>query len=171
MSICSAGFSWTNWQQAANWCATNKVNLPEALKWAERAVSDPTWSGGSENFMTLTTLSRLQGLNGKDAEAQKTFDKALNHPTATPIQIHQAARQLGIDGKKQEAMKVYQLNAKRFPNQWPVHVGLMRGYAALGDRKKAIEEAKLAIPQAPDEVNKKNLQNLLKQLEEGKEIN
>jgi hypothetical protein len=47
----------------------------------------------------------------------------------------------------------------------------MRGYAALGDRKKAIEEAKLAIPQAPDEVNKKNLQNLLKQLEEGKEIN
>jgi tetratricopeptide (TPR) repeat protein len=155
----SAGFSWTNWQQAANWCATNKVNLPEALKWAERAVSDPTWSGGSENFMTLTTLSRLQSLNGKDAESQKTFEKALNHPTATAIQIHQAGRQLGTDGKKQE------------PNQWPVHVGLMRGYAALGDRKKAIEEAKLAIPQAPDEVNKKNLQNLLKQLEEGKEIN
>jgi tetratricopeptide (TPR) repeat protein len=121
--------------------------------------------------MTLTTLSRLQSLNGKDAESQKTFEKALNHPTATAIQIHQAGRQLGTDGKKQEAMKVYQLNAKRFPNQWPVHVGLMRGYAALGDRKKAIEEAKLAIPQAPDEVNKKNLQNLLKQLEEGKEIN
>jgi hypothetical protein len=167
----SAGFSWTNWQQAAAWCATNKVNLPEALKWAERAVSDPTWSGGSENFLTLTTLSRLQRMNGMEADGTKTFDKALNHPTATPILIHQAGRQLGIDGKKQEAMKVYQLNAKRFPNQWPVHVGLMRGYAAMGDRKKAIEEAKLAIPQAPDEVNKKNLQNLLKQLEEGKEIN
>jgi len=167
----SAGFSWTNWQQAAAYCAQNKVNLPEALKWAERAVSDPKWSGCSENFTTLATLSQLQRLNGLDAEGAKTFDKAINHPTATPVQIHQAGRQLLLGGQKQEAMRVFQINAKRFPNQWPVHVGLMRGYAAMGDRKKAIEEAKLAIPQAPDEGNKKNLQTLLKQLEEGKEIN
>ena len=47
-------------------------------------------------------------------------------------------------------MRVFQFNAKRFPNQWPVHVGLMRGYAAMGDTKKALQEAKLALPQAPD---------------------
>ena len=75
------------------------------------------------------------------------------------------------DGKKAEAMKVFQLNAKRFPNQWPVHMGLMRGYAAVGDRKKAIEEGKLALPQAPNPQNRKNIEALFKQLEEGKDIN
>ncbi len=165
-----AGFSWQNWQQAASFCAQKKTNLPEALKWAEKAVSDP-FVGGQENFITLMTVSRLQALNGRDQEAAKTFDKAINHPTTTPIQIHFAARQLMTDGKKQDAIKLFQLNAKRYPNQWPVHVGLMRGYAAMGDKKKALEEAKLALAQAPDAGNKKNLEGLIKQLEEGKEIN
>jgi Protein of unknown function (DUF2911) len=165
-----AGFSWQNWQQAAAFCAQNKSNLPEALKWAERAVSDP-FAGGEENFVTLSTLARLQRLNGREPEAAKTFDKAIQHPTAQPLQIHLAARQLLTDGKKQEALQVFQLNAKRFPNQWPVHVGLMRGYSAVGDRKKALEEAKLALAQAPDEPNRKNLQGLIRQLEEGKDIN
>ena len=166
-----AGFSWQNWQQAAAFCAQNKINLPEGLKWAERAVSDPTWSGGQENFTTLSTLSLLQAANGRAEDSQKTFDKALNHPTAQPVQIHQAARTLMAAGNKEQAMRVFQFNAKRFPNQWPVHVGLMRGYAAMGDKKKALEEGKLALAQAPDVANRKNLQGLVKQLEEGKVIN
>ena len=167
----SAGFSWQNWEQAADFCAQNKVNLAEGLKWAERAVSDPTWAGGDENFATLMTLSRLQDLNGRKEDAKKNFEKAVNHPTAKPVLIHQAARQLMAGGEKQEAFRLFQLNAKRFPNQWPVHVGLMRGYAAMGDKKKALEEAKLALAQAPDEGNKKNLEGLIKQLQEGKDIN
>ena len=47
----------------------------------------------------------------------------------------------------------------------------MRGYAAVGDKKKALEEAKLALAQAPDPGNKKNLEGIIKQLEAGKEIN
>ena len=103
-------------------------------------------------------------------EAAKTFDKALNHPTATPIQIHQTARQLMASGKKDQAVRVFQFNAKRFPNQWPVHVGLMRAYAATGDKKKALDEARLALAQAPDDGNKKNLQNQVKLLEQGKDL-
>lgn len=167
----SAGFNWQNWQQAADFCAQNKINLPEGLKWAERAVSDPTWSGGQENFTTLATLSRLQAANGKADESAKTFEKALNHPTAQPVQIHQAGRQLLLGGNKEQAMRVFQLNAKRYPNQWPVHVGLMRGYAAMGDKKKALAEARLALAQAPDAGNRKNLEGMVKQLEEGKDIN
>ena len=167
----SAGFQSENWRQAAAFCAQNKINLPEGLTWAQRAVSDPTWSGGQENFATLSTLSQLQALNGKDAEAKATLDKAINHPTTTPIQIHLAARQLFAAGKKDEAVRLYQLNAKKNPNQWPVHVGLMRAYASTGDKKKALDEAKLALAQAPDEANKKNLQNMIKLLEEGKDIN
>ena len=117
------------------------------------------------------TLSTLQDLNGKSDEAKKTFEKAVNHKTATPLQIHVAARQLLTSGKKDEAVQLFQLNAKRFPNQWPTHVGLMRAYAATGDNKKALAEAKLALAQAPDAGNKKNLEGLIKKLEAGQDIN
>jgi hypothetical protein len=164
------GFSWQNWQAAAQFCADNDVNLAEGLVWAQRAVSDPTWSGGEENFLTLTTLARLQKLNGQAAEAEKTYAKAYNHPSATAVQLHQAARALQREGQKEQAIKLYQLNAKRFPNQWPVHVGLMRAYAAMGDNKKALAEAKLALAQAPDPQNKQNLEGLIRKLEKGESI-
>jgi hypothetical protein len=41
----------------------------------------------------------------------------------------------------------------------------------MGDKKKALDEARLAVAQAPDPQNKKNLEGLIKQLEEGKDIN
>jgi len=49
-------------------------------------------------------------------------------------------------------------------------VGLMRGYAANGDLQKALEHAKKALVQAPDELNRKNLEAMVKTLEEGKNI-
>ena len=66
-----------------------------------------------------------------------------------------------------QALSIFQTNAKRYPNQWPVHVGLMRGYAAVGDAKKALEEARLALPQAPDEPNKKSIADAIAKLEKG----
>jgi len=117
------------------------------------------------------TLSRAQAANGKTAEAAKSEQKALNDPSAKPIDLHLAGRALIAEGKKDEAMKIFQLNAKRFPNQWPVHVGLMRGYAAMGDTQKALSEAKLALKQAPDEANRKNIESMVKKLEEGKNVN
>ena len=74
-------------------------------------------------------------------------------------------------GKKEEALKVFELNAKRHPNQWPVHVGLARGYSAVGRYKDALKHAKLALAQAPDDINKKTLADGIKKLEEGKDMN
>jgi len=165
-----SGFFWQSWVQAAQFCAQQKVNLPEALAWAERATKNDGYVSGEENFTTLSTLARLQALNGKETDAEKTFQKALEHRTAGPIDIHQAGRRLLQDGKKEEALRVFQLNAKRYPNQWPVHVGLMRGYAAVGQTKKALEEAKLAIAQAPDDPNRKSLEAVVKRLEKGEKI-
>ena len=70
-------------------------------------------------------------------------------------------------GKKDEALKVFQLNAERNGDAWPVHVGLARGYAAVGDNQKALEHAKLAAAQAPDALNKRNLEAMVKTLSEG----
>jgi tetratricopeptide (TPR) repeat protein len=162
------GFDWHNYQQAADYCMKNKVASADALVWATRATS-PQY-GGSENFQTLMTLSRAQAANGKSDEAAKSEDKALNDPSAKAIDLHLAGRALLADGKKDQAMKIFQMNAKRYPNQWPVHVGLMRGYAAIGDNQKALSEAKLALQQAPDEGNRKNLQGVIESLQAGKKI-
>jgi len=47
----------------------------------------------------------------------------------------------------------------------------MRGYSATGDQKKALQEAKLALAQAPDDANRKNLQAMIQKLEAGQSIN
>jgi hypothetical protein len=160
------GFNWFYLKQAADWCIQNKVDLPEALQWAEKAMTPAV--GGSENFDTLTTLWQAQVANGKDAEAAKTLEKALASPDATPTAIHGLGRQLQAAKDYAEADKIFFANAKRFPGKWPVNVGLMRAYAHQGNLKKALEYAKLAAAEAPDPLNKKNLDGLVKLLEEGK---
>jgi hypothetical protein len=159
----SPGFSWQNWAAAAQFCLDNKTNLDEGLRWAEKAAHGP--GVGQENFQTLTTLARLQDANGKGDESRKSMDRALSLPSTSPQEIHQYGRQLLAEKKNEEAMKVFQLNAKRFPNQWPVHLGLARGHAALGHKKEALAEARLALPQAPDENNRKGIESLIKSLE------
>jgi tetratricopeptide (TPR) repeat protein len=160
------GFNWQSWSSAAQFALQRKVNLPEAETWAQQAITGNF--GGQENFNTLSTLAQLQEANGKTAEAARTMDRALNHPTAGPIEIHQYGRQLQLQKKNEEAMKVFELNAKRHPGVWPVEVGLARGYSALGKKKEALEHAQKALAQAPDDVNRQGIQNMIKQLEEGK---
>ena len=159
------GFYWESWQRAADFCLRNKIALPEALDWAQRGAG-PNF-GGENQIVAVATLARAQEANGKTAEAAKTWDKAINLPGATAVQIHQVGRSLLTEGKPQQALSIFQTNAKRFPNQWPVHVGLMRGYAAVGDAKKALEEGRLALKQAPDEGNKKVLTEAIAKLEKG----
>jgi hypothetical protein len=164
----SQGFSWQNWTQAAQYALQQK-RFNDALEFAEVAVNRQFV--GNENFQTLSTLAQAQEAAGKTAEAKATYDKAINHPTARALDIHQYARQLLAAGKKAEALAAWELNARRYPNQWPVHVGLARGYSAAGRYKEALKEAKLAAAQAPDELNKRSLEDAVKKLEAGKDMN
>ncbi len=163
----TGAFSWQGFNAAALFCLQSKTHLDQGLLWAEDAVG-PIY--GQVNFTTLSTLGSLQEANGKTAEAKATFDKAVHDPTATAVDIHQYARQLLAAKKTAEAVEVFELNAKLHPDVWPVHVGLGRGYAALGRRAEAIEELKRAVPQAPDEANRINLEDLIKKLQAGQEI-
>jgi tetratricopeptide (TPR) repeat protein len=159
------GFTWENWQSAADYALRNKIALPEALDWAQRGAGP--FFGGENQVLAQTTLARALAANGKEAEAAKAWDKAVNVPGATPVEIHQVGRSLLAEGKAQQALAIFQTNAKRFPDQWPVHVGLMRGYAAVGDAKKALEEGRLGLKQAPDEPNKKGIADAIAKLEKG----
>jgi predicted negative regulator of RcsB-dependent stress response len=163
----SPGFTWSNWNAAAQFALQHKTHLEEGLSWAEQGANGPL---GQKNFTTLSTLSQLQAANGKAAEAQKSLDEALAHPTAGPLDLHAYGRSLLAQKKVDEAVKVFQLNAKRHPGVWPVEVGLTRGLAAQGKKKEALAHAKLALAQAPDEGNRKNVEGQIKLLEEGKDL-
>jgi len=163
----AAGFDYRNYDAAAQFAIQNKMALKDALAWAQTAARNTF--PGQENFDTLTTLADAQEANGMTAEAATTRQKAT--AMASAIQLHMYARQLLTQGKKQEALAAWELNAKKHPNEWPVNVGLARGLSAMGRYKEALKYAKLAEAQAPDENNKKSLQAGIAKLEQGKDMN
>lgn len=157
------GFDADTWRGAAEFFLDAGYRVDEGLAIAEQAVAKPFT--GQETFPNLMTLARAQELNGKSAEAAATRKRALEHRTAGPIEIHQYARQLQGQGKNDEAVQVFLLNARRHPNQWPVNVGLARAYTQTGETKKALQAAKAALAQAPDEINRENLKRMIAELE------
>jgi hypothetical protein len=164
------GFQWQPWNVAAQYALQNK-RLDDALEFARNGSGQGLPFVGQENYNTLVTLANVQEAKGMTAEAKITRDKAFNHPTATAQQLHQYARQQLTSGNKAEAIRVWQLNAKRNGTAWPTNVGLMRAYSAEGKYKDALKYAKLALAQAPDDLNKKSIADAIKKLEEGKDVN
>lgn len=160
------GFDPPSLQAAAQWCLTNDLNYEEALTWVNTAT-DPNL-GGLKTFAVLSTKAGLLRKAGKEQEADKIMETALAN--ASVIEMHGYGRQLIGQKKYKEALAVFEKNYQKNGDTWPTHVGLMRGYSATGDVKKALEHAKIALGQAPDDVNKKNLEASVKTLGEGKAL-
>jgi tetratricopeptide (TPR) repeat protein len=87
------------------------------------------------------------------------------------MDIHTAARALQAQGRKQDALKIFEMNAKRNPNAWVAHWGLARGLSGVGEYSKALAEAQKALSLNPDEGNKKNIQGGIEKLKANKDIN
>jgi tetratricopeptide (TPR) repeat protein len=163
------GFRWQEWNSAAQYCLQQNRNLEEALTWANNASSMP--GVGVANFTTLSTKAQILDKLTRSAEAAAVMAKAMELPNALPVEIHMYARRLQTEGKNKEAMEVFQKNAKRFGDAWPVHVGLARAYSAAGDYKAALKHAEIALTQAPDPLNKKNLEDSIARLKQGQDMN
>lgn len=144
------GFDYQNWMTAAMFCVQNKINLEEALTWAETAVSAPFV--GQENFNSLQTKAAVLNALGRDAEANAIMDKAIKGSDATVQAIHQYGRSLLHAGKNDKALEVFKYNAQKHPeDKFTPNVGLARGYAAVGDKKNAIKYWDTAIKNLPAE--------------------
>ncbi|MBK9014854.1 MAG: tetratricopeptide repeat protein [Saprospiraceae bacterium] len=160
------GFDPPSLQAAAQWCVANDVNYEEALFWINSAT-EPNL-GGVQTFNALSTKAAILRKLGKTDEADKTMSMA--YEKATVLELHGYGRQLIGQGKNKEALAAFELNYKRNGDTWPTHVGLARGYSAVGDLKKALEHARKALTQAPDELNRTSLETMVKTLEEGKAL-
>ena len=163
------GFTYQGYLAAAQFCLTENTDLEQGLKWAEAAIALP--GIGEANFNTLSTKAQILDKLGRGSESKAIIESALHSPSTTPLQIHFYGRQLLTAKKTDEAIKVFEYNAQRNGDVWPVHVGLARAYATAGDKEKALDHAKKALVQAPDPLNRQSLEAMIKALSEGQTIN
>jgi len=161
------GFNWTAWQQAAQFCVDHKTNLEEGLVWANTSINTPFIS--DKNFQTLSTKAQILTQLNRASEADAVMKEAI--PLGKINEIHAYGRQLLQQKRTKEAFDVFQLNYNKFPNQFTTNMGMTRGYSGIGNYKKALEFAQKALPQAPDAFNKTNVEKMITQLKEGKDIN
>jgi len=100
-------FTWQALDEGAQFCLTRKINLDEALGWADASVQN------EERFDNLSTKADiLKALNRPD-EAKAAWNHALE--LATPVQLYSYGRRLQSEKKVAEAMEIFQGVAKRFP--------------------------------------------------------
>jgi hypothetical protein len=156
-------FNWQAYEQAASFCLLNTINYEEGLSWSNNAVQL------NKNFQTLSTNAGLLEKSGKQKQADSIMTAAL--PMGTMFQLHQYGKQLLAMKKAKEALEVFKLNAKNNPKQFTTYAGLTRGYSANGDYKTALANAKLALPLAPNPQNKSAMEDMIKKLEAGKDVN
>lgn len=162
----AAGFDPPSLESAAGWCLQNNVNIDEALVWINSAV-DPNL-GGVNSFKALSTKAGLLNKQNKKEEAEKLMKTAMDNGTVNDI--HAYGRQLLAEKKTKEALEVFEFNFKKFNGAWPTNAGLMRGYSAMGDLKKALQFGKAALEQAPNDEIKKVIAAAVETLSAGKAL-
>ena len=161
------GFYWQTWQEAAQWSLQHNVNLEQALLWADSA-SGPVF-GGNTVFAPQATKAQILQKLGRDAEAAAIMKTAL--PLANMQELHGYGRELIRQKKPKEAMEIFQLNYNKNPDQFTTKVGMARAYSANGDYKNALKFAQLALPQAPDALNKTGVETMIEKLKKSQDVN
>lgn len=162
----AAGFDPPSLETAATWCLQNNVNTEEALTWINSAV-DPNL-GGANNFKNLSVKAGLLSKLNKKEEADKIMKTALEK--ATVNELHNYGRQLLTENKVDQAMEIFEMNYKKFNGAWPTSAGMMRGFSAKGDLKKALEYGNKALADAPSPEIKKVIQAAVDKLVQGKAL-
>jgi tetratricopeptide (TPR) repeat protein len=167
------GFKYQNWRIAAQFCAAHKVNLDEALVWADKAIHEPFQgpSRGREDSFTLTSKAAVLHAMGREDEADATIDRALHLSETDVIPIHVYGETILAAGRKQKALEIFQANQRLHPEEkfW-TYLGLAKGYTATGDKGNAIKNWETAILNVPPNAKSDlpDYEQALKQLREGK---
>jgi tetratricopeptide (TPR) repeat protein len=146
------GFNYQDWQTAAQFCADHKINLEEALQWADKAINAPFRGAsiGHEDFSTLATKAAVLEAMGRDSDADAVMQKALHLPETDPYSLYAYGMGLLRKDKKEKAMEIFTFNQQRHPQDkfWPA-LGMARGYTAIGDKKNAIANWEVVLQNVP----------------------
>ncbi len=147
-----AGFRYEDWQVAAQFCADHKINLEEALTWADKAINVPFRGAsiGHEDFTTLSTKASVLDAMGREADAEAVMQKALRATGADAVLVYVYGMRQLRNGKNAKAMDIFTYNREHHPEEkfW-TYLGLARGYTAMGDKKNAIASWEIVLRNIP----------------------
>jgi hypothetical protein len=156
-------FTWQALDEGAQFCLTRKINLDEALRWADASIQN------EERFDNLSTKADiLKALNRPD-QAKATWNKAVE--VATAPQLYSYGRRLQNQKQNTEAMEIFKEVDKRFPQGVYGDLARARIKSAAGDFAGAASDAKKAQAAAPTDAQKQSIQALITRLEAKQDIN
>ncbi len=154
----TAGFNEAAFRRAAQYCLNNDINLDEALIWIDKALS----MNNGQNFNNAATKADLLTKKGQKEEADKLMASSLE--TATEAEINTYGYQLMLQQNNlDEAIKIFKLNIKRFPESSNPYDSLGEALANKGDKKGARENYEKAYELAPQN-QKSRIEGILKGL-------
>src|SRR5256886_9890250 len=156
-------FTWQALDEGAQFCLTRKINLDEALSWADASVQN------EERFDNLSTKADiLKALNRPD-EAKTVWNHALE--IAKGPQLYTYGRQLQNKKQGAEAMEIFKEVAKRFPQGVYGNLAQARIKSAAGDFAGAANDAKQPQAAAPTDAQNQGSQALINRLDAKQDIN
>src|SRR5437773_875168 len=156
-------FTWQALDDGAQFCLTRKINLDEALRWADASIQN------EERFDNLSTKADILKARNRPDEAKAAWNHALE--LATPVQLYSYGRRLQGELKGAEAMEIFQAVAKRFPQTVYGHLAEARIKSAAGDFSGATAEATQAQNSAPTDAQKQSIKALIDRLQSKQDIN
>src|SRR5438309_5728402 len=118
-------FTWQSLDEGAQFCLTRKINLDEALRWADASIQN------EERFDNLSTKADILKALNRSADAKTTWNHALE--IATAVQLYSYGRRLQSEKQGAEAMEIFQQVAKRFPQTVYGYLEQDRIKSAAGD--------------------------------------
>lgn len=150
------GFSSESFLQAARYCLNNNIHLDQAMNWANQSIEI------QETFGNLNVKSKLLALQGQTASADSLQKKALS--IANEAQINQYGYDLIGQKKVKDAIAIFQMNVKKYPNSWNAYDSLAEAFGLDGNKKDAIKNYKTALAKAP-QAQHKRIEDAIKALE------
>ena len=137
------GFYDTPWGQAAQYVLSSGYDVEKGLNYINRAIKmNPS---KAPYFFTKSMLLAKKGDNAASEEAEKMgIDKA------TDLELNRYGNTVASYMTMEKALKLHQMNVKKFGKSWIAYKGLADTYAKMdkkSDAKKAYEKC---LKYAPD---------------------
>lgn len=151
-----AGFSWQGFDQAAQYCLRNNLNLPEALNWANESIRR------AETFANLRTKAAILEKMGNTAEAAPVRARAML--IANEADINTLGYTFLQANQMKDAIATFEKNVRDHPNSWNVYDSLAEGFEKSGDVKRSIINYEKALKLVGDDVNRKRITDTIAKL-------
>jgi hypothetical protein len=156
-------YTWSGWNEAANYALQHKTNLEEGLRWADNSIQS------EERFENLMTKSQILEALNRASDAKASHDRAME--TANVTQLYFWGRQLQAQNHQPEAMETFKLVSKRFPNHWISNLAQARVESASGNFEDAAKHLQIALSMGVPDPSKSAVENYLKRVQAKQDFN